>query len=115
MENIVLGRKEAPLSVVANNPGVGEIDVIDLILQIGKRMDLKNISEHNRWIILPRWMKRMAIYALAPKEIMFDIDCLGAIDRFIVHMASDEEKYVFAGRGGSHVFIEAWVTPSGGR
>ena len=31
MENIVLGRKEAPLSVVANNPGVGEIDVIELI------------------------------------------------------------------------------------
>lgn len=54
--DIDLGVVGVPLQVVARNPGAGEVEVLDLIINMGTVLDEQNIPESGRWLIIPAWM-----------------------------------------------------------
>ena len=47
--NINLGVKGTPLSVVSKNPGVGDIELLDVLMRMGQVLDEQNIPEIGRW------------------------------------------------------------------
>jgi hypothetical protein len=107
--NIPLGAAAAPLTVVARNPGAGEVEVIDLIVRYGQVLDEQNIPESGRWLILPSWacalIKRSELRDASltgDGQTMLRNGRLGMIDRFEVYMSnllpvSTGEYTVFAG------------------
>jgi len=63
--NINLGVTGTPLAVVANSPGVGQVDILDAILRMGQVLDEQNIPEDGRWLVLPVW----AAYLIKRSEL----------------------------------------------
>lgn len=54
--NINLGATTAPLTVVARNPGAGQVEIIDLLTRLGQVLDERNIPETGRWAVIPSWV-----------------------------------------------------------
>lgn len=54
-----LGITTAPVAIVAKNPGVGDVEVVDLLVRLGLVLDEQNIPETGRWVILPTWVAAM--------------------------------------------------------
>jgi hypothetical protein len=93
--NINLGVTTAPLSVVSSNAGVGEVDVLDMILRLGQVLDEKNIPEVGRWIVMPTWaaslVKRSELrqaYLSGDGVSMLRNGRLGQIDRFTLYVSN---------------------------
>lgn len=63
--NINLGATTTPLAVVSNNPGAGQVDILDAILRMGQVLDEQNIPEDGRWLVLPVW----AAYLIKRSEL----------------------------------------------
>lgn len=57
--NINLGVTGTPRLVVPRDPTSTQIEVLDLIVDIGLALDEQNIPESGRWIVLPAWMIAM--------------------------------------------------------
>lgn len=53
--SINLGATTTPLATVAREPGVGEVEILDVLLRLGQALDEQNVPEEGRWVILPVW------------------------------------------------------------
>lgn len=90
--NINLGTPGVPLSLVARSPGVGELEVMDLIVYLGQTLDEQNIPETGRWLLLPAWacalLKRSELRdaSLTGDGVSVSRNGrLGMIDRFTIY------------------------------
>lgn len=93
--DINLGATTTPLVVVNDNAGVGEVDVIDVILRLGQALDEQNIPENGRWLIIPTWLstqiKRSELrqaYLSGDSISMLRNGRIGMIDRFTVYVSN---------------------------
>lgn len=93
--SINLGIKSSPLAVVGRNPGVGQVELIDVLLRMGQVLDEQNIPEVGRWVVLPAWAGRMIkqselrqAYLSGDSVTMLRNGRLGMIDRFTVYISN---------------------------
>jgi hypothetical protein len=93
--SINLGATTTPLVVVARNPGVGEVEVIDLIVRLGQVLDEQNIPETGRWIVLPTWVSTLVkMSELRDASLSGDGTSmlrngrLGMVDRFTIYSSN---------------------------
>lgn len=106
-----LGATTAPLAVVPDNPGVGEVDVLDVILRLGQALDEQNIPENGRWLIIPTWLstyiKRSELrqaYLSGDSISMLRNGRIGMLDRFTVYVSNLLPSGVTGGLvAGEHV------------
>jgi hypothetical protein len=84
-----------PLSLVASNPGTGEVDVLDLLIRMGQVLDEQNIPEVGRWVVLPTWVasliKRSELrqaYLSGDGVSMLRNGRLGQVDRFTLYVSN---------------------------
>lgn len=92
---INLGTKGAALSVVSKNPGVGDVEIVDVLMRMGQALDEQNIPENGRWIVLPSWAGRMIkqselrqVYLSGDSVSMLRNGRLGMIDRFTIYVSN---------------------------
>lgn len=57
--DINLGVTTAPVALVPRNPGSGETEIIDHILDLGQVLDEQNVPESGRFLIVPSWTAAM--------------------------------------------------------
>ena len=93
--DINLGATSTPLSVVANSPTSGQVDVLDVILRLGQVLDEKNIPETGRWVVMPSWagtlIKKSELrqaYLSGDGVSMMRNGRLGMIDRFTLYVSN---------------------------
>ena len=93
--NINLGTIGAPLSLVARAPGIGETEIMDMIVDLGTVLDEQNIPETGRWIILPAWacglLKRSELRDASLTGDGTSVarnGRLGMIDRFTIYLSN---------------------------
>jgi hypothetical protein len=93
--DINLGATSTPLSVVARSPGVGEVEVLDVILRIGQALDEQNIPETGRWVVMPTWaatlikMSELRQAFLSGDSVsMLRNGRLGMVDRFTLYVSN---------------------------
>ncbi len=93
--SINLGIKGTPLSVVGRNPGVGQVELIDVILRAGQVLDEQNIPEVGRWAVIPAWAGRMIkqselrqAYLSGDSVTMLRNGRLGMVDRFTIYISN---------------------------
>jgi hypothetical protein len=90
-----LGVKGSPLTVVGRNAGVGQVELLDVLLRMGQVLDEQNIPEVGRWVILPAWAGRQIkqselrqAYLSGDSVTMLRNGRLGMIDRFTVYISN---------------------------
>jgi hypothetical protein len=93
--NINLGVQGTPLSVVAKNPGVGDIELLDVLMRMGQVLDEQNIPEIGRWVVMPAWAGRMIkqselrqAYLSGDSVSMLRNGRLGMVDRFTIYISN---------------------------
>lgn len=93
--NINLGAKGTPLSVVSKNPGVGDIELLDVLMRAGQVLDEQNIPEVGRWVVMPAWAGRMIkqselrqAYLSGDSVSMLRNGRLGMVDRFTIYISN---------------------------
>jgi hypothetical protein len=93
--NINLGITTAPLTLVANAPTAGQVDVLDAMLRLGQVLDERNIPEAGRWIVIPTWMatqiKKSELrqaYMSGDQQSMIRNGRIGMVDRFTVYVSN---------------------------
>lgn len=109
--NINLGITTAPVSVVAKTPGVGDVEIVDLLVRMGLVLDEQNIPETGRWVVLPTWAASMIKRSeLRDASLTGDGTSilrngrLGMIDRFTIYASNLMPSGVAAGLvAGEHV------------
>lgn len=109
--DINLGVTTAPIAVVGRNPGAGDREIVDLILDMALVLDEQNIPETGRFLVLPPWASRM-IKSSELRDASLTGDGtsmvrngrLGMIDRFTIYVSNllpnpgeAGEHYVLAG------------------
>lgn len=84
-----------PLAIVANNPGVGEVDVLDMILRLGQVLDEQNVPETGRWLVMPAWLaatiKRSELrqaYLTGDSVTPLRNGRIGQVDRFTLYISN---------------------------
>jgi len=111
--DINLGVTLTPLVVLPSGATGAQVNVIDLIINMGQCLDEQNIPEGDRWVIIPAWMA-----AMIKKSELRDASLtgdgtsmlrngrLGMIDRFTLYMSNLLPTGVAAGlaAGESAVF-----------
>lgn len=93
--SINLGATTTPLATVARSPGVGEVEILDVILRLAQALDERNIPEEGRWIILPVWAVSMLkfsdlrqAYLTGDQTSPMRNGRIGMIDRFTVYSSN---------------------------
>jgi hypothetical protein len=93
--NINLGVKGTPLSVVSKNPGVGDVELLDVLMRMGQVLDEQNIPEEGRWVVMPSWAGRMIkqselrqAYLSGDSVTMLRNGRLGMVDRFTIYISN---------------------------
>ena len=93
--NINLGAKGAALSVVSKNPGVGDVELLDVLMRMGQALDEQNIPEVGRWVVLPAWAGRQIkqselrqAYLSGDSVSMLRNGRLGMVDRFAIYVSN---------------------------
>jgi len=93
--NINLGVTGTPLTVVANSPAAGQVDVLDVLLRLGQVLDERNIPEAGRWVIIPTWMSTLIkkselrqAYMSGDSVTMIRNGRIGMVDRFTVYVSN---------------------------
>lgn len=93
--NINLGVTTTPLSVVARSPGVGEVEILDVIMRIGQALDEQNIPETGRWVVMPTWAATLIkmselrqAYLSGDSVSMLRNGRLGMVDRFTLYISN---------------------------
>jgi len=92
---INLGVTGTPLAVVANNPGAGEVEILDTILRLGQALDEQNIPETGRWVVLPTWAATLIkqselrqAYLSGDGVSILRNGRLGMVDRFTLYTSN---------------------------
>lgn len=92
---INLGVQGNALTVVGRNPGVGQVELLDVLLRIGQVLDEQNIPEVGRWVVLPAWAGRMIkqselreAYLSGDSQSMLRNGRLGMVDRFTIYISN---------------------------
>lgn len=90
-----LGVQGTPLAVVGRNPGVGQLELLDVLLRMGQVLDEQNIPEVGRWVVLPAWAGRMIkqselrqAYLSGDSVSMLRNGRLGMVDRFTIYISN---------------------------
>src|SRR6478752_5530 len=103
-----------PLAVVPDNPGAGEVSILDAILRLGQALDEQNIPEQGRWIIMPAWASTMIkmselrqAYLSGDSVSMLRNGRLGMIDRFTLYVSNLLPQGVAAGLAAGESAIYA--------
>ncbi len=93
--SINLGVKGTPLSVVGRNPGVGQVELLDVLMRMGQVLDEQNIPEVGRWVVMPAWAGRMIkqselrqAYLSGDSVSMLRNGRLGMVDRFTIYISN---------------------------
>lgn len=93
--DINLGVTTTPLTIVARNPGAGETEIIDLLVNMGQVLDEQNVPESGRWAIIPAWLASMIKRSelrdaslSGDGQTMLRNGRLGMIDRFTLYMSN---------------------------
>jgi hypothetical protein len=93
--DINLGVTTSPLACVANTPGAGEVEILDVILRMGQVLDEQNIPETGRWVVVPAWAAAMIkkselrqAYLSGDSVSMLRNGRLGMIDRFTLYVSN---------------------------
>lgn len=93
--SINLGVQGNALTVVGRNPGVGQVELLDVLLRIGQTLDEQNIPEVGRWVVLPAWAGRMIkqselreAYLSGDSQSMLRNGRLGMVDRFTIYISN---------------------------
>lgn len=93
--NINLGVKGSPLSVVGRNPGVGDVELLDVLMRLGQVLDEQNIPEVGRWVVMPAWAGRQIkqselrqSYLSGDSVSMLRNGRLGMVDRFTIYISN---------------------------
>ena len=93
--NINLGVTGTPLSIVANSPAAGQVDILDAILRLGQVLDEQNIPEDGRWLVLPVWaatqIKRSELrqaYLTGDAVTPLRNGRIGQVDRFTLYTSN---------------------------
>jgi hypothetical protein len=93
--NINLGAQGSALSVVSKNPGVGDIELLDVLMRMGQVLDEQNIPEVGRWVVMPAWAGRMIkqselrqAYLSGDSVSMLRNGRLGMVDRFTIYISN---------------------------
>lgn len=112
--DINLGATTTPLAIVPDNPAIGEVDVLDVILRLGQTLDEQNIPEQGRWLILPTWMSTMIkrselrqAYLSGDAVSMLRNGRLGMVDRFTLYVSNLLPQGVAAGLAAGEAAIYA--------
>lgn len=112
--DINLGATTTPLAVVAANPGVGEVEILDVILRLGQTLDEQNIPETGRWLLMPSWaaavIKRSELrqaYLSGDSVSMLRNGRIGMIDRFTLYISNLLPGGVAAGLAAGEFAIYA--------
>lgn len=112
--DINLGETTSPLAVVPDNPGQGEVDILDVILRLGQVLDEQNIPEQGRWLILPAWASTMIkrselrqAYLSGDGVSMLRNGRLGMIDRFTLYVSNLLPQGTTAGLSAGEVAFYA--------
>jgi hypothetical protein len=94
-QDVNLGSSGAPLALVADKPGAGEVDILDAILRLGQVLDEQNTPETGRWLVLPTWaatmIKRSELrqaYLSGDGVSMLRNGRVGMIDRFTLYTSN---------------------------
>ena len=102
--NINLGVTGTPVATVGRNPGVGQVEILDIILRLGQVLDEQNIPETGRWVVMPTWaatqIKRSELrqsYLTGDSVTMLRNGRLGMVDRFTLYVSN----LLPSGSGGS--------------
>jgi hypothetical protein len=92
---INLGVSGTPLSIVANSPSSGQVDILDCLLRLGQVLDERNIPEVGRWVVLPAWagylIKRSELrqaYLTGDSVSIMRNGRLGMVDRFTLYISN---------------------------
>lgn len=93
--SINLGIKGSPLAVVGRNPGVGQVELLDVLMRMGQVLDEQNIPEVGRWVVMPAWAGRMIkqselrqAYLSGDSVSMLRNGRLGMVDRFTIYISN---------------------------
>lgn len=112
--NINLGITTAPLTVVANSPASGQVDVLDVLLRLGQVLDERNIPEAGRWVVIPTWMSTLIkkselrqAYMSGDSVTMIRNGRIGMVDRFTVYVSNLLPNGVSAGLAAGEYAIYA--------
>ena len=92
---INLGATTTPLAVVGRSPGVGEVEILDVILRMGQALDEQNIPETGRWVVMPTWAATLIkmselrqAYLSGDSVSMLRNGRLGMVDRFTLYISN---------------------------
>jgi hypothetical protein len=90
-----LGVQGTPLAVVGRNPGVGQVELLDVLMRMGQVLDEQNVPEVGRWVVLPAWAGRMIkqselrqAYLSGDSVSMLRNGRLGMVDRFTIYISN---------------------------
>jgi hypothetical protein len=90
-----LGVRGTPLAVVGRNPGVGQVELIDVLMRMGQVLDEQNIPEVGRWVVMPAWAGRQIkqselrqAYLSGDSVSMLRNGRLGMVDRFTIYISN---------------------------
>jgi hypothetical protein len=99
-----LGVSGTPLTVVGRDPGVGEVEILDVLMRMGQVLDEQNIPETGRWVVLPAWAGRQIkqselrqAYLSGDQVSMMRNGRLGMVDRFTLYISNLLPSGVAAG------------------
>ena len=90
-----LGAQGSSLSVVGRNAGVGQVELLDVLMRMGQVLDEQNIPEVGRWVVMPAWAGRMIkqselrqAYLSGDSVSMLRNGRLGMVDRFTLYVSN---------------------------
>lgn len=90
-----LGVTTTPLAMVNESPGMGEVEVLDVVLRLGQALDEQNIPESGRWLVLPAWaatlIKRSELrqaYLSGDAVSTLRNGRIGMVDRFTLYVSN---------------------------
>lgn len=111
-----LGVTGTPLSVVSSltGAGVGDVEILTVMLRLGQTLDEQNIPETGRWIIMPTWAATMVkrselrqAYLSGDGVSMLRNGRLGMVDRFTLYTSNLIPFGTAAGLAASEFLIYA--------
>jgi hypothetical protein len=80
---------------VGRNPGVGQVELLDVLMRMGQVLDEQNIPEVGRWVVMPAWAGRMIkqselrqAYLSGDSVSMLRNGRLGMVDRFTIYISN---------------------------
>ena len=90
-----LGIQGTPLTVVGRNAGIGQVELLDVLMRMGQVLDEQNIPEVGRWVVMPAWAGRQIkqselrqAYLSGDSVSMLRNGRLGMVDRFTLYISN---------------------------